>query len=199
MARMVKVWLASIGALLLSACFVSEAPLLTDKNARSRPLKPGPHVFCPVDDPDGENRQGDCEAVVVTRADDASYVVTPLEEAEPGSVEAQMPDALILRFRRVARRGWLGQMTATDDPEAIYVYARGEKDGVFITVLWCPDALAERVEPFVEAGAVTRRGGSIDLVCSVSGVEPLEAVARAYHRREVKARNGVLLTRRTDR
>ncbi len=138
--RQFAAFLAVIGgALALTACLVSENPLLDASNARGKPLKPGQYQSCPYED---GKPADDCAALDISQ-EGGLYRFQPLEENETPT---------LVRFRALGAGGFLAQMWGEDDRGYWYFYAEKAKGALQMMMIDCQSLPASHRDSLVARG-----------------------------------------------
>jgi len=148
-----------IAALLgLSACLVSENPLLNDDNARGKPLTPGAYESCQYE----EGNEGDCVPLDISR-EGALYRFQPLEEDE---------EPTLVRFRPIGRGGFLAQMWSEDDGGYWYFYADRKQGALRMIMIDCQSLPAALRDGLVSKGDLeVEDDGKTCVAKTLSGAE----------------------------
>lgn len=178
MQRIFSLAVALAVSLMLSACLVSDEPLLTHKNARALPIDPGSYDACQT----GEEADGDCKVMQVSRNPQGLYKFEISDEAEEGSTLA--------RFRAIGADAWAAQIWESGDESYHYFVAEKSGAGLSLSMIACeelPKALRDRLvasgDMEVDADATT---------CRAKSVKAVTASAKAY--RAVEDKDRLVLT-----
>lgn len=166
MQRLFSVAATLAATLMLSACLISDTPLLTAKNARALPIDPGSYDACQT----SESADGDCKVMYVSRNAQGLYKFEISDEAEEGSTLA--------RFRSIGANVWAAQMWESGDESYHYFVAEKSSGGFSLSMIACeelPKALRDRLaasgDMEVDADATT---------CRAKSVKAVTAAAKAY-------------------
>ncbi len=118
---------ASVAGLSLSACLVSEKPLLDATTGNATPFAAGDYTACQVE---ADQSEPDCKATAVAVDDSGRYTFVVEDEDEP----------TLIRFRKVGRPGWLAQLGGgAEDDGYFYFVARSNADGFTLSMITCED------------------------------------------------------------
>ncbi len=158
--------MTTVGAVFfLTGCLVSEIALLDASNGRATPLRTGEYQSCPYKD--GE-MDGECTAVRVTYEKSSGYRIVD-----------DNGEALLVRFRKVARRAYLAQTVGEGDEDGyMYFMAEPDHDNLHMTMIVCealPEALKTKL---VADGQMEIESGGE--VCSVKTLDAALAAAKIY-------------------
>ena len=167
-------------ALSLSACLISDQPLLDPANAGAAPLEPGSYESCERDD-DGD--MDDCAPLDIAR-EDGVYRLQPLDDEE----------ATLALFRPIGGGAFLAQMWGESDSDYFYFYADAREGALRLVMIECAD-LPEKLR-----ASLSRRGAlEIDdggETCVAKTLNGAEAAARAYKgARGIAPRSVLVLTK----
>lgn len=152
-------------ALALSACLVSENPLLDASNARGKPLKPGAYQSCPYED---GNLVDGCEPLDISQ-DGRLYLFQPLEEGEAPT---------FVRFRSLGAGGYLAQMWGEDDDGYWYFYAEKAKDALQMAMIDCQSLPASLRDSLVDGDDLALEDDG--KTCVAKTLAGAERAAEAY-------------------
>jgi hypothetical protein len=154
-------------AALLSGCLISKEPLLNARNGAATPLTPGLYESCQFN---GDASEPDCQAIQIKLNDEALYTFQVEDEDERSFV----------RFRRIARDGWLMQISGDKDDE--YSYFLGETAGDDFVLIWilC-DVIPEDVrEKYSKRGEMEVDKGKYGSTCIAKTLRAAIAGAKAF-------------------
>ncbi len=167
-----------ITAVALSACLVSEAPLLDASNARGKPLKPGAYQSCPYED---GNPVDECAPLGISR-DGRLYRFQPLEEGE---------EPTFVRFRSLGAGGFLAQMWGEDDGGYWYFYAEKEKGALKMAMIACANLPAPLRDGLVASGDLALEDDG--KTCVAKTLAGAEGAAKAYRGEDAVKADEVLV------
>lgn len=153
----------------LSACLVSETPVLDASTGKAKPVKPGDYISCPIEDDDDD---ADCDALTITRDASGLYSVVSGDD-----------EAMKWRFRRVGRGGYAVQVKENDG--YAYYYGRIAGEALRMTFMQCP-ALPESLRASLIANGDLESEDDDFETCAVITVRGLTKAAKAYHRGETQ-------------
>ena len=156
-----------LAALALGGCLISEEPLLDANNGRGRPLVPGLFEACDYSEDDED---ADCKNVMVAR--DATGLYRLLPEADPED------EALLVRFKRIARGAWLAQFRGEDDDDYFYFVGVAGESKFVLTMIQCEDLPAELRDKYVARGEMEVEDDYS--VCMAKTLRAAKAAAKVY-------------------
>jgi hypothetical protein len=112
----------------LSACLISETPLLDATTGKATPFAAGDYTACQVD---ADQTEPDCKGTAIAYDGTGRYSFVVEGEDE----------ATLVRFRKVGKAGWLAQLGGADDDDDGFFYfvARETGDGFTLTMIVCED------------------------------------------------------------
>ena len=160
-------------ASLLSACFVSDDPLLNARNAKAKALWSGGAEICQFS---SRNEAAECDRSLIVQTETGSFFIVSDDD-----------ERTELRFRKVARNGWIVQAhEAGDDDGYFYLVASRKKNEVTISMMDC-DALPEKLRnEMIEADELISDDAMTVKVCMPQSVNALERVGRLYLKGEIE-------------
>lgn len=165
---------------LLTACFVSEDPLLNERNAKASALWSGGAEVCTVSP---REETPECNRAVIAPTETGSvFLVTEDDERTE------------LRFRRLTRNGWLAQANEAGDEEGyFYLVASRKNNEVRISLMDC-DALPEKLRTkMIEDGELISDATLTINVCSPQSLKALERVGRLYLKGDIEPEGYMVL------
>lgn len=164
----------------LSACLVSEEPLLDGSTGKARPVAAGIYDMCPQS---GDASDSDCSVVDISVDDTSLY-----------RLQTDDDDVTLLRFLRVRRGAYAVQVGPDDgDDGYAYYFARTRKGSFDLTFMMCeqlPEVLRSKM---IENGELTLQDGDDD-TCTVNSIAGLKRAAKAYHRGDIEDEDESLTT-----
>jgi hypothetical protein len=166
--------------LLLAACFVSEEPLLNERNASAAAMWSGASEICQFSEDDAAP---ECDEALVIRAENGSYFIVSDDD-----------ERTELRFRKIARGGWIVQAhEAGDDDGYFYLVASRQKKELKLSMMDC-DALPEKMRAeMIDAGELVADDSMTINVCMPQSVKALERVGRFYLKGELESEGFMVL------
>lgn len=151
-------------ALALSACLVSETPLLDAQSGRGAPLGDGLYDVC-----QHEEGEADCTSMDVARDRTGLYRMVVTDDED---------DITVVRFRRVGRGAWLTQMSGEEDGAYFYLYGEKRDEGFTLFLMMCAELPAAVREKYVARGEMEVEDDNF--ACNVKTLAAASAAARAY-------------------
>ncbi|MEL6369743.1 MAG: hypothetical protein AAFY84_08385 [Pseudomonadota bacterium] len=170
----------AVAAIVLTGCFVSEQPILTEKNARALAFKAGPLLVCPY--VKGE-LDGDCKPGLATNTPNRAMLL---------AIEKDQTYAL--RFQSIRRNMWIGQMSPLNQEEGhIYLLARKSRTYLSLGVLACNETDPDLVARLVSEGSLKKADN--EYVCKIESEGALKDVVRDHLERTVPPAFEIRLSR----
>ncbi|MEX0644229.1 MAG: hypothetical protein WD076_02905 [Parvularculaceae bacterium] len=160
-------WATAIAAgVSLSACLISETPLLGAKNGRATPFAAGDYLACQVE---AEQSEPDCKGTAVSFDDTGLYSFKVDEEEE----------ATLIRFRKVGRAGWLAQFGGGEEDDGFFYFvARVKGDGFTLTMITCEDIPKSIRDKYAARGEM--EVDDTASVCTATSLRAVMASAKAF-------------------
>jgi hypothetical protein len=150
----------------LSACLISETPLLDATTGKATPFAAGDYTACQVD---ADQTEPDCKGTAITYDDTGRYSFIVEGEDEPTFV----------RFRKAGQAGWLAQLGGGDDDDDGFFYfaARELSDGFTLAMIVCEDIPKSIRKKYVARGEMEVDDSAS--VCTASSLGAVTASAKA--------------------
>lgn len=167
-------------ALTLGGCLTSEAPLLTDANAKATPLAPGAYEACQTE----EGAAPDCRTIKVS-LEGALY-----------TFETAGEDPSLGRFRPLGRDKLLAQFWEEGDSSFFYFYGMKTADGVKLSMVSCGDVPQRSRDRLVKSKDLAVSTDAVS--CTALTVKGAERATRDYGRRLKEGSQWMILKRKID-
>lgn len=162
--RLIHFGAGAAASLALSACLISEEPLLDQRTGRATPFEPGSYRACEIE----KDHEPDCRTAAISRDE------TRLYRFAVGGED----DVTFMRFRRLAKSAWLAQIYGEDDEDYFYFLAEREGEDIALTMVVC-EGVAENVrERYVARGEMEVDDNAT--TCTAKSLSAVMASAQAF-------------------
>jgi hypothetical protein len=158
---------ALAATLTLSACLISETPLLDAMNGKATPLDPGDYNACSVEEEGGEP---DCKAMKVSRDETALYRFDAADEDEP----------TFARFRKIGTGAWVAQLSSEDDGSYFYFLSEAHGDEFVMALIDCEDIPKAVRDRYVKRGQMEVEDDAT--ACNAKALAAVTGSAKAFRK-----------------
>lgn len=163
--KTIELTAAAAACLALSACLISEEPLLDAANGNATPIADGDYVACQTGE---EQSEPDCKATAISHDDTGLYRFVVEGEDE----------VTLLRFRKLALKAWTAQLSGEDDDDYFYFIAKSGAAAFSLTMIVCEDIPKSIRNKYVKRGEMDVDESAS--VCTAKSLRAVTASAKAY-------------------